>query len=174
MDLHSNINWDSSSNRNLYNMIYLYVLVNLIVLIIAKGEINKKQFENGKNISHPIQWAIVGVLSSPAIYWLGHAAGKWYGYPIAAVVCMAFFWLFFDLYLNKRRKKPLAYAGEITKNSAWWDKQLIKLAPFWRIVVKVVILAISIGVYMLTLLNERQDVAHILYLNRDWNCCGIV
>lgn len=132
-------------------MIYLYALANLMIVIIGKAFYNKWQFNKGITISHPIQWLFVALLSSPSIYLLGREGENWYVYPIVAVVCMAFFWLCFDIVLNKIRRKKATYAGVITKNSSWWDKVLIKLTPFWRIAVKVILLIFSIGAYMLTL-----------------------
>ena len=136
-------------------MIYLYALLNLIVVIIVKAEYDKSQFDKGKTIAHSKEWALMGVCSIPAIYLLGNEVGKWYGYANGTGISMAIIWLLFDMYLNKRRKKPLMYAGVITKKSAWWDKQLNKVAPIWRLIIKIIILIIVIIVYVLTLGNGK-------------------
>lgn len=130
-------------------MIYLYAILNLAIVIIVKAFYDKSQFAKGVTISHPKEWAIAGLCSLPAIYLLGHETGKWYGYIAAIFVCMAFIWLFFDALLNTIRGFALNYAGTITKNSAWWDKQLNKVAPKWRMSLKLICLSITVIVYVL-------------------------
>ena len=136
-------------------MIYLYAILNLLIVIVVKAFYDKSQIDKGIRILHSKEWFIMAITSSPAIYLLGHEIGKWYGYAIAAVLCMVFIWCFFDALLNKLRGKPLSYAGVITVNSSWWDKQLNKVAPFWRMAIKITILIITISVYILTLWNGK-------------------
>lgn len=136
-------------------MVYLYALLNLIVVIVVKGEYDKSKFDKGIYISHPLEWGLMGIFSTPAIYLLGHQVFKWYGYLNGMAICMAVIWLLFDMYLNKRRKKPLLYAGVITNKSGWWDRQLNKIAPNWRLIIKLTVLGITIGVYVLTLLHGK-------------------
>jgi len=136
-------------------MIYLYSVLNLVVIIIAKAFYDKSQIDKGKGIAHSKEWLIMAIASIPAIYLLGNEIGKWYDYVIAAIDCMVFIWVFFDMLLNKLRGKSLSYAGVITANSSWWDKQLNNIAPKWRLIIKVLLLILVISVYVLTLFNGK-------------------
>ena len=123
----------------------IFAIANIVLIIVIKAIVDKKQIAKGKGIAHSKEWFIVAVCSLPAIYLFGE---RNVFQTIAAIpMCMGFIWFFFDGLLNKLRGKDFWYTGIRFAHSAKSDGFLQRFTPKFQMVIKFSALLIPILIY---------------------------
>ena len=142
----------------------IYAIANIVLIIIIKAIVDKKQISKGKGIAHSKEWAIVAICSLPAIYVFRQYSSMPdfidlnvfnlikipipIAYPEICVMCMGFIWFFFDGLLNKLRGKDFWYTGIRFAHSAKSDGFLQRFSPKFQKVIKFSALLIPILIYV--------------------------
>ena len=132
----------------------IYAIVNIVLIIIVKAIVDKKQIAKGKGIAHSKEWAIVAACSLPAIYVFGIESGNVLGWIISPIMCMGFIWFCFDGLLNILRGKGFWYTGIKFIGSAKSDGFLQRFSPGFQKVIKFSALLIPVIIYLYSLFTK--------------------
>jgi len=113
----------------------------MMIFIVIQALIQETRINNHKPIRHWLITLVRAAVAFPIIAMMDHTMDWW---PEYAFIAFSTHVMFFDYTLNALRGKPIEYVST-ARNSAVWDKLVVKIPPIVRLALRLFIFIFSIG-----------------------------